>query len=186
MTKPMHAPADTVLLHGVPDPSLFDLLRAKKEHGTLTRVFVAEGRPHLEGAGVLSGAVRELGIRTTLIADSMIAFCFSKGLVGEAMLFYHDVSAAGATCSIGSHLAGLCALHHRVPVCLYLSSGGGDAYGAPEDVFHFNGVRTAPVGISSYVPLTEVVPWKYISKLLTKDGKSYLSYKELVRGGADG
>lgn len=152
----------------------------------MTRVFVAEGRPHLYGAGVLSGAVRELGIRTVLIADSMIAFCFSKGLVGEAMLFYQDVSASGATCSIGSHLAGICALRHRVRVCLYPSSGRGDAYGAPEDVFHFNGVRTAPERISAYVPLTEVVPWKYISRLLTKDGKAYLSYKELVRGGGDG
>jgi methylthioribose-1-phosphate isomerase len=165
---------ETILIHGVPDPLFYQHLR---EGSSRLSVIVTEGRPYLEGAKIVCPKLINLDIETTLISDNMMAYCMWKGMVDEACLFYHRVNSKGARCKIGSLIMGICAKVHNIPVYLYPSGVKIEACGEKEDIFYFNGVRIAPSGIEAYVPLLEVIPWDYITKLYAK-GKLEAAFPE--------
>ncbi len=149
-----------VLLQGVFEPSIFDLLKKKK----VKEVFVLEGRPGLDAAKHSCRELLKRKIKPTLISDNMAGFLFYKKLVKEAWLSYQSIDKNGALCQIGGLILGVLGKKHKVPVYVYPSNQKSKLLGKPKDILYFNGMRVAPSGIPGYVPLVEQVSERYITK----------------------
>ncbi len=149
-----------VLLQGVFEPSIFDLLKKRK----VKDVFILEGRPGLDAAKHSCRELLKRKIKPTLIADNMAGFLFYKKLVKEVWLSYQSVDKSGALCQIGGLILGVLGRRHKVPVYAYPSSQKLQLLGRPKDISHFNGIKVASNSIPGYVPLVEQVPGKYIDK----------------------
>ncbi len=147
-----------VLLHGVFDPSFFDLFKKRKKES----FYVLEGRPTLEGGKTCCRELLKRGITPTVITDNMAGFLFSKDMVREVWLAYVQADDRGAMCAIGSSILGLLAKYHNVPVHCYpaVRKRKPAALGTDKDLLTYNGTRVAPRGIKTYVPLMEWVPGK--------------------------
>ena len=150
-----------VLLHGVSNYRLFDLLKKNKAQN----IFVLEGRPNLEAAKISSKELLKRKIKPTLIADNMAGFLFYKNLVKEAWLSYYCVDQKGALCAIGALIVAVLAKQHKIKVNLFPTEGKTKFLGNPEDIFQFLGKRVAPKNIRGYVPLVEWVDQKYVGKI---------------------
>lgn len=156
----------SILVHGVPTNSFYQRLKERKKKSD---ILVMEGRPHLEGAKIVCRDLLKENIEPTLISDNMVAYCMWKGEIDEVYLFYHQLNSQGAVCRIGSLVVGICAREHKIPVYLYPAGKKTEDFGKARDLFYFNGFRVAPQGIEAYVPLTEHLPWKYITKLYAEE-----------------
>ncbi len=150
-----------ILLQGVFDPDVFDLLPRTEGR----EVFVMEGRPSLESAEMTCRELLKRKIKPTLIADNMAGFLFYKGLVKEVWLSYQMADGQGALCPIGGLILGVLGKRHHVPVKLYPSSKESKLMGTQKDIFYFQGVKVAPANIKGYVPLMEWLPMEYITEI---------------------
>ena len=150
-----------VLLQGVFNASIFDLLKKRK----IKEVFILEGRPSLEAAKQSSRELLKRKIKATLIADNMAGFLFYKKLVKEVWLSYQTADKKGALCHIGGLILGVLGRKHKVPVNIFPNKAKLQLLGRAKDIAYFNGVKVAPSGIKGYVPLAEWVPSKYITKI---------------------
>ena len=150
-----------VLLQGVMENSLFDLLKKRQ----LKEIVVLEGRPSLDSAQMSCRALLKRKMGAKVISDNMAGFLFYKNLVKEVWLSYQVAEKSGALCSIGALILAVLGKRHKVAVNLYPAGKKSDFIGRPKDIFYFNGKRIAPRGIQAYVPLMEWVPGKYIGKV---------------------
>ena len=148
-----------MLLHGIFKSEFFDGLKEKK----LEKVFVLEGRPHLESSRRICRELLKRKIQPTLIADNMAGFVLKKNLVNEIALAAQNNNEDSALCQIGGLILAVLGKRHHVPVHLYPSAVKQKATGKSKDIFYFNKKRVAPAGIKAYVPLLEEVPQKYLS-----------------------
>jgi methylthioribose-1-phosphate isomerase len=160
-----HNEKSVVLIQGLVDESLFDLLK----NNAGETIFLLEGRPKLKAVKILSKQLNARKIIPTLIADNMAGFLFYKNLVKEVWLGAQSTEKDGALCNTGALILGVLAKRHGVPVYAYPMVGKNKAMANAKDIFSFNGVRVAPKGIKGYVPLNEWVPAKYISKVYGKN-----------------
>ncbi len=152
----------TFLLYGFPQKSFLDDLTAT---GKEVSFLVPEGRPGLGGAKELAPQLAAKGWPVRIITDNMMAYCFSKGMAEAAYIFSQRDTKEGAWCPIGSLVLAIAARAHGVPVNLLPANKelpqGSEAEN--QALFFLAGKRIAPEGIKSYVPLVELVPWKYIT-----------------------
>jgi len=149
-----------IVLQGNFKSDNFDLL----VKGKIKEVFLLEGRPSLEAARRSSRELLKRKIIPTIVADNMAGFLFARGLVKEVWMAYQMADQNGAVCFIGGLILGVLAKKHKVSVILHRSAERSPFVAKQEEIFSFNGVRTAPEGIRGYVPLVEWVPKKYITK----------------------
>ncbi len=147
-----------VLLQGVLADGFFKTFKPTKANP----VFVLEGRPDLSAGKGNSAALVKKGIVPTVICDNMAGFLFFKGLVKEAVLACQFADKNGALCDMGGLILAVLAKRHKVPVRLASAKYKARFLGNPEDILSFEGQRTAPKGVSGYVPLVEWVPAKYL------------------------
>ncbi len=154
------AEGSVILLHGCMHHSFFDTLKKRK----IKEAVVLEGRPKMES---LRSSCRQLlkhKINPTVIADNMAGFLFYKNLVKEVWLSCQDTGRNGAFCDIGALILGVLGKRHHIPVNLYPASGKTALLGRPKEVFYFNGCKVSANGLRGYVPLSEWVPAKYITR----------------------
>ena len=150
-----------VLLHGVPESSLLDKLKARK----LTACVIPEGRPDLQAAQSNSREMLKREMTPLLIADNMAGFMFYRDMIKEVWLAYQVGDDHGALCDIGALICAVLGKKHRVPVYGYPSAQKRRFIGKPKEIFSFCQKRIAPRGIKGYVPLLEWVPGTYIKRI---------------------
>ena len=155
-----------ILIHGVPDDNFYTLLKSMD----IDEIYITEGRPYLEGAKMIAPMIKSISLNTKLISDNMISYILWKGLIDRIYIFYQSINEEGAKCKIGSLIAGLSAKEHSISVYLYKSKNIYEDYGNPEDICYFNNKREAPLKISGYNPLVDIVPLDLIT-MLYKDGE---------------
>ena len=150
-----------VLIHGYFKYSFYDhIVRNNPKN-----VFVLEGRPYLESS---RGACKELvkrGIKPTVITDNMAGFLFYKNLVKDVWIGYQSTEKDGAVCLAGGLILGVLGKRHRIPVLLSKNYKKSALLADEGDILEFNGVKVAPKGTKGYVPLVELVPKQYITKI---------------------
>ena len=99
------------------------------------------------------------------ISSRARGFLFFKNCVKEVWLSYYEVDKNGALCDIGASILGVLAKQHKLPVNLFPAAGKPRIVGKEKELFFFNGERVAPPKIKGYVPLTERLAEKYITKI---------------------
>lgn len=149
-----------ILIYGLPDKKYLDDLKSR-----VLKVYIMEGRPDLFGAKILSRKLLDLGLSPILITDNAAAFCIYKKFINEVNLFYYKKDAKSLTCRVGSLVLVVSSEDNNVPVFAYPSEELMKDEANQEDLFYFEGIRTASDGIKAYVPLIDDVPIKFIKEV---------------------
>lgn len=145
-------------------------------------VIANETRPLLQGARLTAWELKEEGIPTTLITDSMSGYLISRGEVDVVIVGADRVAANGDVANkIGTYMVAVLAARHGVPffvACpcstLDMNTPTGEEIVVEErdadEVTGFGGVRWAAVGVSVRNPSFDVTPAELVSAIITEHG----------------
>jgi methylthioribose-1-phosphate isomerase len=170
------------------------VIRAAREEGKNTHVFVDETRPVLQGARLTCWELLEDRIPATLITDNTAGFLMRQGKVDLVMVGADRIAANGDTANkIGTYSLAVLAKAHGIPfyVAAPLSTidrSIRDGSGIPieerhvDEVKHLQGVRTAPEKVAVYNPAFDVTPHRYITAIITEKGVARKPFSRNIRG----
>jgi methylthioribose-1-phosphate isomerase len=155
---------------------------AAAESGKRLHVYVDETRPLLQGARLTTWELKQRGIHTTLICDSMAAVVMQQRRVQAVITGADRIAANGDVANkIGTYGLGLLAAAHQIPFYvaaptstfdLSLSSGAGIPIEQrdPREITHGFGRQTAPEEIDVYNPAFDVTPAELIRAIICQRG----------------
>jgi len=170
------------------------VIRAAREDGKNTHVFVDETRPVLQGARLTCWEILEARIPPTLITDNMAGFLMRQGKVDLVIVGADRIAANGDTANkIGTYSLAVLAKAHGIPfyVAAPLSTVDRsirDGSGIPieerhvDEVKQIQGLRTAPEEIAVYNPAFDVTPHRYITAIITEKGVARKPFLRSIRG----
>jgi methylthioribose-1-phosphate isomerase len=170
------------------------VIRAAREDGKNTHVFVDETRPVLQGARLTCWELLEDHIPATLITDSMAGFLMQQGRIALVIVGADRIAANGDTANkIGTYSLAVLAKAHGIPfyVAAPLSTidrSVRDGSGIPieerhvDEVKRIQGVRTAPEKVAVYNPAFDVTPHRYITAIITEKGVARKPFLRSIRG----
>ncbi len=174
------------------------VIRAGWEAGQRFRVFNTETRPFLQGARLTAWEFQQLGIPSTLIVDSAAGLLMQRGEISCVITGADRIAANGDTANkIGTYALAVLAKENGIPFYVAcptstvdLSLASGEAIEieerAGEEVTHFQGVPTAPLGVTALNPAFDVTPHRYITAIITENAvvrPPYLESLQLVMDG---
>lgn len=155
-------------------------------------VYADETRPRFQGARLTAWELKQAGIRSKLIADSVAATLIRDGKIDLVLLGGDRVAANGDVCNkIGTFmLSALCKLYgvpfySVVPVSTidFSIATGADIpieERDPSEVTHPGGIRVAPEGMDVYNPAFDVTPHQHITGIITERGIIYPPFDEHI------
>jgi methylthioribose-1-phosphate isomerase len=150
--------------------------------GKKIRVIATETRPLLQGARLTACELQKAGIPFTLITDSMAGSFMIRGLIQAVITGADRIARNGDTANkIGTYTLAVLAKEHKLPFYIAAPASTVDLSirtGAdivieerqPEEVTGFQGVCTAPAGITAANPAFDVTPQRYIAAIITEKG----------------
>jgi methylthioribose-1-phosphate isomerase len=168
---------------------LFELHR----RGFAPHVYADETRPLLQGGRLTMWELKERGLQSTLICDSMAAQVMREGKVAAAIVGADRIAASGDTANkIGTYGVALLCKAHGLPFYVAapsttfdLSLDDGDAIPieqrAAEEITNPGGVAFAPEGVDVYNPAFDVTPADLIRGIITERGVAYPVNRDNVR-----
>ncbi|MCU0577136.1 MAG: S-methyl-5-thioribose-1-phosphate isomerase [Desulfobacterota bacterium] len=157
------------------------VIRRLHEQGKLSRAYMDETRPLLQGARITAYELNADGIPCTLITDSMAGWLMKLGRI-DAVIVGADRIACNldAANKVGSYSLAVLAHAHGVPFFIVAPRSTFDPdistgeeipieERSPEEVLTFQGSRSAPQ-VDVFNPAFDVVPHRLITALITEDG----------------
>ena len=166
------------------------VIRAGWEAGKRFQVFNTETRPFLQGARLTSWEFQQLGIPATLIVDSAAGALMRRGQISCVITGADRIAANGDTANkIGTYALAVLARENGIPFyvaaptsTIDLSLPTGDDIQIEErpseEVTHFQGIPTAPTGVSAINPAFDVTTHNYIHAIVTEAGVARPPYQE--------
>ena len=183
------APGSTVLTHcntgalaTAGSGTALSIIMSAARIGRVSRVFVDETRPLLQGARLTSWELLRAGIEATLITDSSAGTVLQRQGVQAVLVGADRIAANGDTANkIGTYPLAVLASRHRVPFYVAAPTSTID-HGTPTgeqitieerdagEVTHIGGIRIAPEGVGVYAPAFDVTPNELITAIVTEKG----------------
>ena len=160
----------------------FAVIMAAHQAGRLTRLYVDETRPLLQGARLTAYEARRAGIDYAVLPDSAAAGLLASGAVDVVLTGADRIAADGSVANkVGTYGLAVLAQYHRVPfvvVAPVSTIDFGTATGAQivvehraaEEVTTLGGQVLAPAGSAVYNPAFDVTPASLVSALVTERG----------------
>jgi methylthioribose-1-phosphate isomerase len=173
---------DVVLTHCFAGAALnWMLYTAYVEQGKQIKLVCNETRPYLQGARLAAAAGIEIGVPTTVIADNMAGYCFSRGMFTKYITAADRIAMDGAAANkVGTYQYAVLAQRHGIPFFVLGYDGPDPATpdGAaipielrdPSEVLFFNGTRVAAEGAEGFYPAFDVTPPELITAIVTDRG----------------
>ncbi|MDD4875523.1 MAG: S-methyl-5-thioribose-1-phosphate isomerase [Dehalococcoidales bacterium] len=164
-----------------------------KEQGKKIKVFADETRPLLQGARLTTWELKNAGVPVTLITDSMAGYFMSQRKISCVIVGADRITTNGDTANkIGTYSVAVLAKENNIPFYVAaptttfdLSLASGELIPIEErkanEVTHFQGVSTAPEGISVANPAFDVTPHRYITAIITEKGILRKPFEEGIR-----
>jgi methylthioribose-1-phosphate isomerase len=152
------------------------------EQGKLSRVYVDETRPLLQGARLTAWELARDGIPATLIADGAAGFLMRRQAIACVIVGADRIAANGDVANkIGTYTLAVLAKEHAIPFyvaaptsTIDLTTASGDQIPieerSPEEITSFARVAVAPAGIDALNPAFDVTPHRYVSAIITERG----------------
>ena len=160
----------------------FAVILAAHRAGRLTRLWVDETRPLLQGARLTTWEASRAGIPHSLLADNAAASLFAAGQVDLVLTGADRIAADGSVANkVGTYCLAVLARHHGVPFVVVAPVSTVD-FGTPdgtaimvehrpaEEVTGLAGRPVAPAGTSAYNPAFDVTPPELVTALVTERG----------------
>jgi methylthioribose-1-phosphate isomerase len=169
------------------------VLFSANEAGKRTHVFVDETRPLLQGSRLTAWELKQRGIETTLICDSMAAQVMREGKVQAVIVGADRIAANGDTANkIGTYGVALAAAAHEIPFYVAAPSSTFDLgiasgeqipieHRDPREITHSFGRQTAPDGVRAYNPAFDVTPARLITAIVCERGVIQPVTRETIR-----
>jgi methylthioribose-1-phosphate isomerase len=169
------------------------VLFAAQESGKQVHAFVGETRPLLQGSRLTAWELKQRGIETTLICDSMAAQVMREGRVQAVVVGADRIAANGDTANkIGTYSLALLAAAHEIPFYVAAPSStfdlrieSGDQipieHRDPREITHGFGQQTAPDGVRVYNPAFDVTPARLITAMVCERGVIRPVTRETIR-----
>ena len=166
------------------------IIRAAWEEGRLSRVYVCETRPLLQGARLTAWELQRLNIPHTLIVDSAAGLLLRRGDVSCVIVGADRIAANGDVANkVGTYVLAVLARQHDVPFyvaaptsSIDLATASGDEIPieerSAEEVTSFAGVAAAPEGTAVLNPAFDVTPHQYITAIVSERGVAREPYNE--------
>jgi methylthioribose-1-phosphate isomerase len=169
-----------VLTHCWADLYLIETVSAAQDMGKRLRFFCTETRPYLQGARLTAETLVEMGVDTTLIADSMGAAVLQSGEVDALITAADRVTMDGHVVNkIGTLGLAVAATAFNVPFHALVQApdqqavSGADVpieYRHGDEVLHTLGRRTASEKVRGLYPVFDVTPPRFITTIVTDRG----------------
>ena len=171
----------TILTHCFPDRSFVYLLLETARRKKNLKVICSETRPYLQGSRITALCAHHIGFDTRVITDGMGGFLMRAGTIDVFVTAADRVCMDGTVCNkIGTYQYALAANANEVPYYTLRQSGpdlesAGEAdikieYRSGDEVIHFDGNRTAPLGVEGLYPGFDIVPPELVSCIITDRG----------------
>jgi len=150
--------------------------------GKITRVYIDETRPLLQGARLTAWEMVRAGIPATLVTDSAAASVLKQGRVQAVIVGADRIAANGDVANkIGTYPLAVLAARHGVPFYVAAPTTTLDPATAtgetivieerdPREVTHVAGVRVAAEGIEVFCPAFDVTPNEFVTAIVTELG----------------
>ncbi len=158
------------------------VIRSAHRDGRVSRVFVDETRPFLQGARLTAWELHHEGIPATLIADNMAGHLMARGEIDAVVVGSDRIARNGDVANkIGTYSVAVLAKEHGLPFYVAAPVSTFDLAcpsGAeipieersPDEVTHHGGRRVAPEGIAVRNPAFDVTPARYVSAIVCERG----------------
>ncbi len=169
------------------------VIRAAWEQGKLSRVYVSETRPLLQGARLTAWELARDGIPATLIADGAAGYLMRRDAIACVIVGADRIAANGDVANkIGTYTLAVLASQHAIPFyvaaptsTIDLTTASGDQIPieerSAEELTTFAGVTVAPAGIEALNPAFDVTPHRYVSAIISEGGVVHEPYVESLR-----
>ena len=160
----------------------FAVILAAHRAGRLTRLYVDETRPLLQGARLTAYEAQQAGIDYAVLPDSAAAGLLASGAVDVVLTGADRIAADGSVANkVGTYSLAVLARYHRVPLVVVAPVSTidfGTATGAEivvehraaQEVTTLGGQVLAPAGSAAYNPAFDVTPASLVSALVTECG----------------
>jgi methylthioribose-1-phosphate isomerase len=160
----------------------FAVILAAHRAGRLTRLYVDETRPLLQGARLTAYEAQRAGIDYAVLPDSAAAGLLASGAVDVVLTGADRIAADGSVANkVGTYSLAVLAQYHRVPLVVvapvstidFGTATGSDIvveHRAAQEVITLGGQVLAPTGSAAYNPAFDVTPPSLVSALVTERG----------------
>lgn len=155
------------------------LLRAAKEENYELEVYCAETRPYLQGARLTSSCAADLGFKTTVITDNMVAYVMETKGIDVFTSAADSIARDGHIANkIGTNQIAIVAQHYEVP---YFVTGipDSDKMGRedivieerdPKQVLEYRGIPNTLPSVEGIYPSFDITAPSRISGIVTDKG----------------
>jgi methylthioribose-1-phosphate isomerase len=150
--------------------------------GKKFRVYVDETRPLLQGSRLTAWELKQAGIDTTVICDSMAGNLMKQRKISMVLTGADRIAANGDSANkIGTYSLSVLAMVHKIPFHIAAPSSTFDLsvkngssipieYRPADEVAKIMGKRIAPKGVRIENPAFDITPAKNITAIITDRG----------------
>ena len=156
------------------------VIRAAIEEGKNVKVIACETRPRLQGARLTCYELMRDKIPVTLIADTMVGYVMSKGLVDKVVVGADRIVRDAVLNKIGTYNVAILAFEHCIPFYvaaptstmdhLYTSKEAVIEERTSKEVTNICSERIAPEGVKVLNPAFDITPLEYVNAVITEEG----------------
>jgi methylthioribose-1-phosphate isomerase len=183
------APGSTLLTHcntgalaTAGQGTALGVITTAHRQGKVTRVYVDETRPLLQGARLTAWELVRQGIETILITDSAAATVLQRHMVHVVLVGADRIAANGDIANkVGTYPLAVLAARHGIPFYVVaptstidLRTSTGEEIPIEErnamEVTHLGGIRVAAEGVRVFSPAFDITPNDFISAIVTEVG----------------
>ena len=152
------------------------------DQGKITRVYVDETRPLLQGGRLTTWELLQAGIETYLITDSAAGVVMAGGMVQAVVVGADRIAANGDVANkVGTYTLAVLASRHGIPIYVAAplstvdlsTPSGGDIVieqRDPAEVTRVAGAAIAPEGVHVFSPAFDITPNELITAIVTETG----------------
>ena len=156
------------------------VVRAALEDGKNVKVIACETRPRLQGARLTCFELMRDGIPVTLIADTMVGYVMSKGLVDKVVVGADRIVRDAVLNKIGTYNVAVLASEHGIPFYVAAPTSTMDQSHSseeaiieernPNEVTNVRSERIAPECVKVLNPAFDITPLEYVDAVITEKG----------------
>ena len=156
------------------------VIRMAWKQGKKIKVVATETRPKLQGARLTTYELHRDRIPVTLIADGMVGYVISKGLVDKVIVGADRIVKDAVINKIGTYTIAVVAHEHNIPFYVAAPKSTFDLFNKAENVVieereqsevtHFMSRPIAPKGVKALNPAFDITPLRYVTAIISEEG----------------
>ena len=173
---------ERVLTHSFAGAALnWMLYIAHEEQGKQVHLYVTETRPTLLGARLTTHQAAQIGVRVTLLTDTMPGTGFNQGMFTAYITAADRIALDGSIANhVGTYPYAVLAARHHIPFYVLGYNGPDPGIATGDDIsikerdpsatLLYADIPTTPVGVKEYCSAFDVIPPEFITAIVTERG----------------